>query len=205
MVWAWQRWLSPRPLRRTETPVEPRLLSPSGAALFEFVTREDGRMVVRETHYANNKAVQNGLSGPKLHIHLSQTEYFEVLQGTLAVIRNGKEHALTKEDGVFEIPAGTRHRFWAHPSIKDTGEDIIFNVWAEPNKIERGFDENCLRNYLGYLKDCEQQQIQPSVFQIALFGWSCDTPMIVPDVWLPIWALKMMQNVAAHVVGAGIL
>ncbi|KAI1119039.1 hypothetical protein F5Y14DRAFT_396263 [Nemania sp. NC0429] len=66
MVRSWQLWLSPRPLRRTETPAEGRVLSPFGAALYEFFTREDGHMIVKETHYANNKVVQNGQSGPPL-------------------------------------------------------------------------------------------------------------------------------------------
>jgi mannose-6-phosphate isomerase-like protein (cupin superfamily) len=39
---------------------------------------------------------------------MRQTEYFEVEQGTLAVVRNEKEVTLTKDDGMLKIPAGTR-------------------------------------------------------------------------------------------------
>ena len=66
MVWAWQRWLSPRPLRRTETPVETRQFSPNDAALYEYMYKDDGRFVVKETHYADNDAVRAGRSGPPL-------------------------------------------------------------------------------------------------------------------------------------------
>ncbi|PNP74339.1 hypothetical protein FNYG_12388 [Fusarium nygamai] len=110
MVRTWQQWLSPRPVRRTETPSEPRMLSQNGAALFEFHYDRDGRLVVRETHYAENKLVQDGRSGPPLHIHCGQTEYFQVESGTLAVIRNGKKSILTKGGGIIKIPPGTRYR-----------------------------------------------------------------------------------------------
>ncbi|KAG4217914.1 hypothetical protein PC116_g33606 [Phytophthora cactorum] len=112
MVYGWQLWLSPRPLRRTDTPLESRMLSPNDAALYEFLYDDDGRFVVKETHYAENKAVRDGLSGPPLHIHLRQTEYFQVQQGTLAVIKNGKEHIITKDDGVLIITPGTRQVFF---------------------------------------------------------------------------------------------
>lgn len=66
MVRAWQLWLSPRPLQCTETPVEPHMLSWNDSALYEYLYEDQGRFVVRETHYANNKQVRDGLSGPPL-------------------------------------------------------------------------------------------------------------------------------------------
>ncbi|KAF5544155.1 ankyrin repeat domain-containing protein [Fusarium phyllophilum] len=81
----------------------------STTPLFEFHYECDGRLVVRETHYAENKLVQDGHSGPPLHIHGGQTEYFQVESGTLAVIRNGKKSILTKGGGIIKIPPGTRY------------------------------------------------------------------------------------------------
>ncbi|KAK4238364.1 hypothetical protein C8A03DRAFT_43878 [Achaetomium macrosporum] len=205
MARSWQLWLSPRPLRRTETPVEPRMLSADDASLYEFLYEADGRLVVKETHYASNKQVLQGASGPPLHIHLRQTEHFQVLQGTLAAVKNEKEVRLTKDDGILTIEPGVRHRFWADSSINSTHGDLVFTVWAEPQDVERGFDENFLRNIVGYLRDCAQQSITPSLFQIALFGWAGDTLLICPPFYVPLWMLKAAQYVAGHVVGYHLL
>ncbi|KLO99253.1 Uncharacterized protein Y057_14507 [Fusarium fujikuroi] len=216
MVRTWQLWLSPRPVTRTETPSEPRMLSQNGAALFEFHYEHGGQLVVRETHYAENKLVQDGRSGPPLHIHCGQTEYFQVESGTLAVIRNGKKSILAKGGGIIKIPPGTRyrapplstqlrridknccsHRFWAEAPVT---EDLVFRVWAEPQNLDRGFDEAFLRNYLGYLRDCEEQNIQPSVFQLALLSWGGDT-LLSPPWWVPLWMLSLIYFMLAHIVG----
>ncbi|KAI5854498.1 hypothetical protein GGS23DRAFT_474725 [Durotheca rogersii] len=201
MAWGWQLWLSPRPSRRTPTPCEPRVLSPNDAALYEFLYEDDRRFVVKETHYAENQAVQDGLSGPPLHIHLRQTEYFEVLQGALAVVRDGKTHVLTQDDGTVAIAPSTRHRFWAHPGK----EDLIFKVYAQPEEVDRGFDENYLRNALGYLRDCQMSSIEPSIFQMALFGCLSDTIFVLPPFWMPIWSLKLTQYVCAYWIGRFLL
>ena len=42
------------------------------------------------------------------HIHRLQDEYFKVEQGVLGVVKNGVEYTVTKDDGTFHIPAGTR-------------------------------------------------------------------------------------------------
>ncbi|KAF5602431.1 short-chain dehydrogenase [Fusarium subglutinans] len=116
-------------------------------------------------------------AGTERHIHCGQTEYFQVESGTLAVIKNGKKSVLTKDGGIIKIPPGTRHRFWAEAPVT---ADLVFRVWAEPQNLDRGFDEAFLRNYLGYLRDCEDQNIQPSVFQLALLGWNGDTLLSPP-------------------------
>ena len=66
MARGWQHWLSPRPLRRTATTSESRILAAHDAALFEFSKEEEGHWMVRETHYIDNKIVRDGLSGPPL-------------------------------------------------------------------------------------------------------------------------------------------
>jgi hypothetical protein len=69
MVWQWQLWLSPRPLRRTDTSREPSILAANDSALFEF-KKEDGRWVVIENHCISNPIVRKGLSGPQLYVSL---------------------------------------------------------------------------------------------------------------------------------------
>ncbi|KAF2177778.1 hypothetical protein K469DRAFT_719540 [Zopfia rhizophila CBS 207.26] len=201
MVRAEQLWLSPRPVRRTNIADKAQILSAGDAALFEFLTAEDGRWFVRETHYIDNPLVKAGLSGPPLHIHFLQSEFFEVQQGTLGVVKNGKEHVITKADGKVTIPRGTRHRFWAHPSGT---EDLIFNVWTEPQEIDHSFDINFLRNFIGYLADCTRQNIKPSFFQVVLICYDAGT-VLTPGFWVPLWFLKLLHYVAAYWVAVGIL
>lgn len=66
MVRRWQLWLSPRPQQRTNTSRQPTVLAADEAALFEFRKEDDGRWVVVETHYLDNKLVREGRSGPPL-------------------------------------------------------------------------------------------------------------------------------------------
>jgi hypothetical protein len=65
MAWVWQLWLSPRP-QRSVTTSDSLIYSNDDAALFEFLKEDDGRWVVRETHYIHKSLVKNGLSGPPL-------------------------------------------------------------------------------------------------------------------------------------------
>ncbi|KAG9496325.1 hypothetical protein J7337_012911 [Fusarium musae] len=235
MVHTWQLWLSPRPARRTETPSEPRMLSQNGAALFEFQYERDGRLVVRETHYAENKLVQNGRSGPPLYVARPSSlnmppiadggeDIFTVARQSTFKLRaepwlsSGMERKVFSpkvvassrshpEPGTIFPPPSMQlgradttrcsHRFWAEGPVK---EDLVFRVWAEPQNLDRGFDEAFLRNYLGYLRDCADQNIQPSVFQLALLGWSGDT-LLTPPWWVPLWMLRLLHFIVAHLVG----
>jgi len=65
MVFRWQLWLSPRP-QRTETPAEGQMFGPEDSIKFDYTYHDDGRFVVKETHYANSEAVRAGRSGPPL-------------------------------------------------------------------------------------------------------------------------------------------
>ncbi|KAI8965607.1 hypothetical protein F5Y11DRAFT_311791 [Daldinia sp. FL1419] len=197
MARSWQLWLSPRP-RRTDTPLGPRMLAVSDAALYEFLYDEDGNLTVKETHYAENQAARDGLSGPPLHIHLEQDEIFQVEQGTLAVIKNGKEYSITKDDEALEVPAGTLHRFWAKFPVR---EDVVFKVWLQPQTVEYGFDENWVRNILGYLRDCKIQGFEPSVFQLSLINLNSGIIFYTPSFWVPVWILRLIQYPMAYFVG----
>ncbi|KAK4167855.1 hypothetical protein QBC43DRAFT_202645 [Cladorrhinum sp. PSN259] len=204
MARGWQEWLSPRPKRNPHPPGS-QMPSFLDTSLYEFTYEEDGRFVVKERHYASNKTVREGKSGPPLHIHINQTEYFQVVQGTLAAVKDGEEVTLTKDDGVLEIPSGARHRFWAHTSINQTNEDLIFKVWTEPQSLDRGFDESFLRNIVGYFRDCYQQGLEPSIFAVCLFGAAADIVFICPPFWVPVWILQSVQWVIADVIGRRLL
>lgn len=71
--WAWskmfknqQLWLSPRPVRRTNTAAKAQLMAAGDAALFEFLKADNGKWFVRETHYIEHPLVKAGRSGPFL-------------------------------------------------------------------------------------------------------------------------------------------
>ncbi|KAI0120165.1 hypothetical protein GGR51DRAFT_545177 [Nemania sp. FL0031] len=201
MAWWWQLWLSPRPLRRTNISTQSSFVTAGNAARFDILTEDDGRWGVRETHDIKNPIVKAGLSGPPLHIHLLQDEYFKVESGILAASLDGREHRLTKDDGILRITAGTRHRFWSHPSAT---ESLIFHGWADPQDKDNILDENLLRNLQGYLADCHREEIQPSPFQLILFAYNAST-VLTPPFWVPLWILSALHYVLANWVAIALL
>ncbi|KAI0972053.1 hypothetical protein F4678DRAFT_67334 [Xylaria arbuscula] len=204
MVWAWQQWLSPRPVSRTKNNTELNWDHLHGAAVYEPLPKPDGSYVVREHHYIENHFARAGLSGPPLHIHRLQDEFFKVKQGVLAVVKNGVNHRITKDDGVLTIPAGTRHRFWVHES---TPENVIFDVWLDPcTGVDHILDENFLRNLSGYVNDCLKAGMQPSVLQIILMTEEASSLLCPPflnwmPTWLLFWAHKAIAGYTEHVLG----
>ncbi|KAK6210533.1 hypothetical protein LQW54_006141 [Pestalotiopsis sp. IQ-011] len=197
MARAWQRWLSPRPLLRTNTSTQNTFYSAGGMARFDIIPEKDNSWSLRETHYIEHPRVKAGLSGPPLHVHFRQDEHFQVEQGVLAAIVDGKEFALTKHDGVLSIRAGSRHRFWSPPS---STESLVFHGWADPCKdVDHILDINFLRNIVGYVADCDKAGISPSIFQIILFyqdASSLWTPSALN--WMPLWIISMIHYVAAY-------
>lgn len=125
---------------------------------------------------------------PPLHIHRRQDEYFKVEQGVLGVVTNGVEHAVTKDDGIFHIPAGTRHRFWSH---RNGTENLVFDVWLDPCKAaDHILDVNFLRNLSSYVDDCLQASLRPSLLQIILFTEHASSLLCPPFLnWMPVWLL----------------
>ncbi|RYP12908.1 hypothetical protein DL765_007124 [Monosporascus sp. GIB2] len=193
MVWAWQQWLSPRPQHRTVNTSRVSFLTSGNAALYEPLSKPDGLWYVRETHYIENPIVKAGLSGPPLHIHLQQDEYFKVEQGVLGAVKDGVEYAITKNDGILFIPAGTRHRFWSH---KSATESLVFSAWADPCKDrDHILDLNFLRNIVGYLADCDKAGLKPSPFQLILFFDNASSLLCPPFLnWMPVWLLTWVHH-----------
>ena len=54
---------------------------------------------------------------PPLHFHPSQTERFEVLEGTVRTVIDGTERTYTAGES-FEVPAGTVHQMAADPPAR---------------------------------------------------------------------------------------
>lgn len=95
-----------------------------------------------------------------------------------------------------------RHTFWAHAT--GTQDDLIFNVWVEPQDLAHGFDEAMMRNFRGYLNDCDKQGLAPSLFQLLLFLYDADI-VLTPPFWLPISLLVGLHHVVAYWIGAVLL
>lgn len=79
----------------------------------------------------------------------------------------------------------------------------MFKIWAEPQGLDHSFDENFLRNFVGYQRDCQKANIKPSPFQLILLSYNSAT-VSTPPFWVPLWILKFGHYVLAHWV-AGIL
>ncbi|ORY71070.1 uncharacterized protein BCR38DRAFT_415851 [Pseudomassariella vexata] len=204
MVWAWQLWLSPRPPHRSITATQSSFTATGNSARYDVLTVPDGLWGVRETHYIDNPRVKAGESGPPLHLHLLQDEYFQVEQGVLGVILDGKEHVITKDDGILCVGIGSRHRFWSHQSAK---ESLVFRAWADPCKdIDHILDVNFLRNIAGYLADCHAAGLAPSMFQLMLFYYDASSLLCPPFLdWMPLWLLTFVHYVLAVWIGAKFL
>ena len=125
---ALQLWLSARP-NRTVTHSNPTLYGIDNSTEVSFST-ENGISYVTEHHKLSHPLVQGGekgsQSGPPMHIHLKQTEYFHVLQGKLGTICEGKLRTLSKGEEELIILPGLPHRFWAQEN--EEGEDLIMKV-----------------------------------------------------------------------------
>ncbi|KAL9131585.1 MAG: hypothetical protein Q9175_006728 [Cornicularia normoerica] len=114
---------------------------------------------------------------------------------------NGQEYKLSKESKPISIPPGTRHRFWAHAAGT---EDLVFKCWVHPQDLDHSFDESFLRNFVGYMRDCQKANMAPSLFQIVLFGYDSAT-VSCPPFWVPIWILVVIHYVLAYWIAAGLL
>jgi hypothetical protein len=61
-----------------------------------------------------------------------------------------------------------------------------------------------MRNFTGYLRDCERHKVAPSLFQILLFLYHSDM-VLTPPFWTPVWLLVLLHHFLAYWVGAGLL
>ncbi|KAI3324039.1 hypothetical protein HD806DRAFT_58928 [Xylariaceae sp. AK1471] len=201
MVWSWQLWLSSRPAHRTNIATQTKFTTAGNAAVYDFLTEDDGSWGVRETHYMDSSITRAGLSGPPLHVHLFQDEYFTVEKGVLGVVTDSKTHALTKADGTLKIKAGTRHRFWFHES---STEDVVFRGWIDSQDKDQGLDRDVLRNYQGYIVDCRKNNLEPSFFQLALIMYDAST-ILTPPFWMPLALLTGLNHMLARWMGQYLL
>ncbi len=103
-----------------------------------------------------------GARGVVMHYHLTYTEVFEVLEGTLDVCVGTKENhlVLRKGESVF-VPLDTAHRFW-----NSSTEPVVFEVEIRP---ARNF-EKALRAQFGLVEDgkTNDRAIPRNMLELAL-------------------------------------
>jgi quercetin dioxygenase-like cupin family protein len=76
------------------------------------------RLVRIEAGVLEMEAIYGGTGQfPPKHFHPSQTEHFEVLEGTVRTIVDGEEHSYAAGD-TFEVPAGAVHQMAADPPAR---------------------------------------------------------------------------------------
>jgi quercetin dioxygenase-like cupin family protein len=74
--------------------------------LIQTGAETDGELLVMEASYTGDGGM------PPEHLHPSQVEHFEVLEGTVRAIVGGEERVYGQGES-FEVPAGTPHRMGA--------------------------------------------------------------------------------------------
>jgi quercetin dioxygenase-like cupin family protein len=82
--------------------------SPGGVTLL-FVrtgTETEGELLEMEANYSGDGGM------PPMHLHPSQAEHFEILEGSMRAIVDGEERVYVTGDS-FEVPAGTPHQMAA--------------------------------------------------------------------------------------------
>jgi mannose-6-phosphate isomerase-like protein (cupin superfamily) len=102
-----------------------------------------------------------GAPGVVMHYHLSYTEAFEVLQGTLDVCVGTNNHIVLAEDESAFVPLNTAHRFW-----NSSTELVIFEVEIRP---ARNFEKS-LRAAFGLAEDgkTNDKGVPKNILELAL-------------------------------------
>ena len=97
-----------------------------------------------------------------MHYHLSYTESFEVLEGTMDVcVGDEDNHLVLGEDESAFVPLDTAHRFW-----NSSAEPVVFEVEIRP---ARNF-EKALRAAFGLAQDgkTNDKGVPQNIFELAL-------------------------------------
>jgi quercetin dioxygenase-like cupin family protein len=102
-----------------------------------------------------------GAPGVVMHYHLSYTEAFEVLQGTLDVCVGTNNHIVLAEGESAFVPLNTAHRFW-----NSSTEPVIFEVEIRP---ARNFEKS-LRAAFGLAEDgkTNDKGVPKNILELAL-------------------------------------
>jgi quercetin dioxygenase-like cupin family protein len=115
---------------------------------------------------------------PPYHWHIYQTESFDVKQGRLCYILDGKEGTLEPGQTV-TIPPYVPHTFWSDPTSPHD-LDVHITVTNPPScpPNSPGFTDAFIHNFYGYLSSCALQNLSPNIFQMLKFMDSADVVLM---------------------------
>lgn len=116
----------------------------------ETTAETDGERVVIEIFYQGT-----GIMPPE-HFHPNQTERFDVLEGEILAVVDGKEMTLKPGDS-FDVPAGTTHQMWCDVPSRQR--------WTTTPALKT---ENFFETMWGLQKDSKAGAPAPSLAQTAL-------------------------------------
>ncbi|KAJ8117302.1 hypothetical protein OPT61_g1466 [Boeremia exigua] len=120
---------------------------------------------ITQTLPPNSKGKTSHFNPPP-HYHVLQDEYFRVISGkgiwhlwddTSVILEAGQE---------IRVPVRKYHWF---QNCSDT-EPLVVGHWYDEARVR--MEEIFFRNVLSYFADCLEMNVQPSKFQMALFGWN---------------------------------
>ena len=116
---------------------------------------------------------------PPLHVHLKQTEYFTVIQGTLGYQIGDKTYSCDMHTcpRPLVIPPRVSHTFW----MGNNKEDLIVRVRIEPFD-KHGLRQEFFENFAGVFRD---QYV--SIWQLSMFFDDAQVyPAVLPQPWVKI-------------------
>ncbi|KFY75677.1 hypothetical protein V499_04351 [Pseudogymnoascus sp. VKM F-103] len=154
--------------------------------ILEFLRPHPSRnasVLIRATYKHDHPLCQRGTSHPQsppLHLHFSQSENFQVLQGKIGTIETYSliKHISTPEDGPHEIEPYVPHTFYP---VADSDEDCVMLMWANPDNVHDVMDRVFFTNLLLYISDVHEKKATLNPFQIMLMQHVSSTAL----VWFP--------------------
>ncbi|GME33701.1 putative cupin -type protein [Neofusicoccum parvum] len=177
------------------------VISFHGALITEFLEPPPGRCFAFRQTYKLKAPVElnfNKPTGPPLHFHPWQNEWFRCVSGRMGIEIDGKTRILTPEDGEIMGRAGCVHRFFLAP---DSTEDMTVVLSASDTGDNYMLDRIFFENWYGMWHDgIVSNGGKFDLIQLlsTFDGGDC---YLVPELPLPLWARKAIGQWGGVVLG----
>lgn len=130
-----------------------------------------------------------GASGPPLHYHLTFTETFEVVEGTLDMYVGGKKHhRVLKSGDAAHAPVKVPHTFW-----NSSGEPVVFEAVMQPAQPF----EDTIRTAFGMARDgkTNKKGVPTNIWELALVYELAGSYM----TGMPLFLQRMICGILARI------